>query len=201
MRVRRTSSGLGQSTYPPPGEPPQSQSQPQSSLKPKRKRATSGQLRVLNSVFASTFFPSTELRIALGKELNMSPRTVQIWFQNKRQSWRAHKAKTEHGTPTQTGGQTEATASSQTFPAAGSYSPHPLRQEQHFTASPTHGRMPSTAEESGREEGMENDEGGGWEALRQAQQANRDYRPGMPGVEQDDDVGFDDEIHEHRHHR
>ncbi|ODQ56173.1 OTP-paired class homeobox protein, partial [Saitoella complicata NRRL Y-17804] len=57
--------------------------------KPKRKRATTTQLSVLNKVFAKTFFPSTELRIALGKQLCMSPRTVQIWFQNRRQGWRA----------------------------------------------------------------------------------------------------------------
>ncbi|CAG8468991.1 44083_t:CDS:2 [Gigaspora margarita] len=55
----------------------------------KRKRANANQLKVLNDVFARTFFPSTELRIQLGKELGMAPRTVQIWFQNKRQSWRS----------------------------------------------------------------------------------------------------------------
>jgi hypothetical protein len=202
MRIRRMSSGLSQPTYPPPpGEPPQPPSQPQSTLKPKRKRATSGQLRVLNNVFASTFFPSTELRIALGKELNMSPRTVQIWFQNKRQSWRANKAKSEPGngsTQHRSGG----TPSSQTFSASGSFSPHPLRQEQHFAASPSHARMPSSAEESGREEGMENDEGGGWEALRQAQQENRDYRPGVSSGEGDEDGFEDDGINSpHHHHR
>ncbi|CAG8471232.1 2287_t:CDS:2 [Diversispora eburnea] len=56
---------------------------------PKRKRANANQLKVLNEVFHQTFFPSTELRIQLGKQLGMSPRTVQIWFQNKRQSWRS----------------------------------------------------------------------------------------------------------------
>ncbi|CAO3643494.1 unnamed protein product [Cunninghamella echinulata] len=53
-------------------------------LKAKRKRASPTQLSVLNRVFNQTYFPSTELRIELG----MSPRTVQIWFQNKRQSLR-----------------------------------------------------------------------------------------------------------------
>ncbi|POG80109.1 Homeodomain-like protein, partial [Rhizophagus irregularis DAOM 181602=DAOM 197198] len=57
-------------------------------VKAKRKRANASQLKVLNQVFQHTFFPSTELRIQLGKQLGMSPRTVQIWFQNKRQSWR-----------------------------------------------------------------------------------------------------------------
>lgn len=59
-----------------------------SNLKAKRKRASPTQLSVLNRVFQQTFFPSTELRIELGKQLGMSPRTVQIWFQNKRQSIR-----------------------------------------------------------------------------------------------------------------
>lgn len=59
-------------------------------VKAKRKRASPSQLTVLNRVFQSTFFPSTELRIELGKQLSMSPRTVQIWFQNKRQSTKTH---------------------------------------------------------------------------------------------------------------
>ncbi|ORY86918.1 homeobox domain-containing protein, partial [Protomyces lactucae-debilis] len=56
--------------------------------KGKRKRASPQQLGLLNQIFDMTFFPSTELRNALGKELGMMPRTVQIWFQNRRQSWR-----------------------------------------------------------------------------------------------------------------
>ncbi|KAH8556228.1 hypothetical protein BGW37DRAFT_471576 [Umbelopsis sp. PMI_123] len=60
-------------------------------LKAKRKRANAYQLDVLNRVFEQTFFPSTELRTELGKQLGMSPRTVQIWFQNKRQSIRTRQ--------------------------------------------------------------------------------------------------------------
>jgi hypothetical protein len=135
----------------------------------------------------------------------MSPRTVQIWFQNKRQSWRAQKAKMEH-VNTQSGGTVTPTSSQtgQFNTTSGSYSPHPLRQEQHFSASPTHGRMPSSAEENAREEGMENDEGGGWEALRQAQQGNRDYRPNMSGniPDHEDDMSFDDDgASPHHRHR
>lgn len=58
-------------------------------LKAKRRRASSKQLEVLNKVFCRTFFPSTQLRAELGRQLGMSPRTVQIWFQNKRQAIRA----------------------------------------------------------------------------------------------------------------
>ncbi|KAJ1657620.1 hypothetical protein IWQ61_003014 [Dispira simplex] len=57
-------------------------------LKAKRKRATTEQVQALNRVFETTSFPSTEMRKELAKQLNMTPRTVQIWFQNKRQALR-----------------------------------------------------------------------------------------------------------------
>ncbi|KAI9277600.1 hypothetical protein BY458DRAFT_453211 [Sporodiniella umbellata] len=57
-------------------------------LKTKRKRASSEQLQVLSKVFRRTFFPSTQMRVQLGRQLKMSPRTVQIWFQNRRQAMR-----------------------------------------------------------------------------------------------------------------
>src|ERR1700721_1743199 len=115
----------------------------------------------------------------------MSPRTVQIWFQNKRQSWRANKAKGEHpashvgraGTPG---------SSSGVYPPSGRVvSPHPLRQEQFPPPSSpgNHARMPSATDENARDEGMENDETGGWEALRQAQQQTREFRSGGPAHE------------------
>lgn len=56
-------------------------------LKPKRRRASPAQLQILSSVFDQTGgFPSTELRRQLAVQLGLTPRTVQIWFQNKRQS-------------------------------------------------------------------------------------------------------------------
>ncbi|KAI8369962.1 Homeodomain-like protein [Blakeslea trispora] len=57
-------------------------------IKAKRRRASTKQLDVLNKVFEKTFFPSTQLRAELGRQLGMSPRTVQIWFQNRRQAIR-----------------------------------------------------------------------------------------------------------------
>lgn len=57
-------------------------------FKEKRRRASPEQLAVLNKVFSQTSFPSTELRMQLGKQLGMKPRTVQIWFQNRRQALR-----------------------------------------------------------------------------------------------------------------
>ncbi|CDH53766.1 predicted protein [Lichtheimia corymbifera JMRC:FSU:9682] len=63
-------------------------------LKEKRKRATPEQLDVLNKVFSQTSFPSTEMRLQLGKQLGMKPRTVQIWFQNRRQALRTRSRTT-----------------------------------------------------------------------------------------------------------
>ncbi|KXS14578.1 hypothetical protein M427DRAFT_70574 [Gonapodya prolifera JEL478] len=52
----------------------------------KRRRATPDATRVLNAVLEQTFFPDTELRQTLARQLKMTPRKVQIWFQNRRQA-------------------------------------------------------------------------------------------------------------------
>ncbi|KAI8098140.1 uncharacterized protein B0P05DRAFT_520586 [Gilbertella persicaria] len=70
-------------------DPPTRIEKQQRNVKAKRKRASPTQLLVLNRIFSQTYFPSTEIRIELGKQLGMSPRTVQIWFQNKRQALRS----------------------------------------------------------------------------------------------------------------
>ncbi|KAJ7490616.1 hypothetical protein FB451DRAFT_1023780 [Mycena latifolia] len=57
-------------------------------VKKKWKRPDANQLRVLNDTYARTAFPSMEERLALAKALDMPPRSVQIWFQNKRCSMR-----------------------------------------------------------------------------------------------------------------
>lgn len=62
-----------------------------SAIKAKRRRANTKQLEVLNRVFDRTFFPSTQMRAELGRQLGMSPRTVQIWFQNRRQAMRTRE--------------------------------------------------------------------------------------------------------------
>ena len=48
--------------------------------KKKRKRADADQLRHLNEVYARTAFPSTEERHEMAAKLNMTPRSVQIWY-------------------------------------------------------------------------------------------------------------------------
>lgn len=49
-------------------------------VKKKRKRADAAQLKVLNEVYARTAFPTTEERLELAKKLDMSARSVQIWW-------------------------------------------------------------------------------------------------------------------------
>ncbi|CDO57919.1 hypothetical protein DV113_004358 [Geotrichum candidum] len=71
-------------SHSPAGSPPDSRG-----VKPKRKRATADQINRLNQVFEQTFFPTSDQRLDLAQELGMTPRTVQIWFQNKRQGWRS----------------------------------------------------------------------------------------------------------------
>ncbi|KAG8834681.1 hypothetical protein FRC17_007766 [Serendipita sp. 399] len=53
--------------------------------KKRRSRATQEQLDILNGVYARTPFPTTAERAELAARLKMTPRSVQIWFQNKRQ--------------------------------------------------------------------------------------------------------------------
>ncbi|KAJ6587160.1 hypothetical protein DFH09DRAFT_910150 [Mycena vulgaris] len=78
----------GQHASPPTPPPVSPIGSDEPAVKKKRKRADAAQLRVLNETYARTAFPSTEERLALAKALDMSPRSVQIWFQNKRQSMR-----------------------------------------------------------------------------------------------------------------
>jgi hypothetical protein len=56
---------------------------------PRRKRVTTMQLQVLNEEFKNNPFPSIEQRTKLSGILNISVRSIQIWFQNKRQSVRS----------------------------------------------------------------------------------------------------------------
>jgi Homeodomain len=48
--------------------------------KKRRARATPEQLEILNQVYARTPFPSTQERIDLAATLDMTPRSVQIWY-------------------------------------------------------------------------------------------------------------------------
>ncbi|KAJ9069129.1 hypothetical protein DSO57_1021796 [Entomophthora muscae] len=55
-------------------------------IKARRKRACKEQVSVLNDAFRKDQFPTSAARLELATYLRMTPRAVQIWFQNKRQS-------------------------------------------------------------------------------------------------------------------
>ncbi|TPX31828.1 hypothetical protein SmJEL517_g04891 [Synchytrium microbalum] len=52
-------------------------------------RLTKSSVKVFTQVFAVTPYPDTRIRKLLAERLDMNPRAVQIWFQNKRQHLKA----------------------------------------------------------------------------------------------------------------
>ncbi|KAI0949404.1 hypothetical protein AcW1_009031 [Taiwanofungus camphoratus] len=95
-------------------------------IKKKRKRADAEQLKVLNETYNRTAFPSTEERAELAKKLGMSARSVQIWFQNKRQAMRQSTRQASSSAPPTTSEPFPAsshTAGPASLPAAGGYVP------------------------------------------------------------------------------
>lgn len=58
---------------------------PGTAIKAKRKRASVRQVEILRQAFVQNPFPTSETRRRLAEELGMTPRSVQIWFQNQRQ--------------------------------------------------------------------------------------------------------------------
>lgn len=49
-----------------------------------RKRTTKAQLKVLEQTFETNIRPDANMRKKLGEQLGMTPRSVQVWFQNRR---------------------------------------------------------------------------------------------------------------------
>ena len=52
--------------------------------KKKRQRTSPEQLSILEQIFQGNRTPDYETRARLSKQLGMTPRRIQIWFQNKR---------------------------------------------------------------------------------------------------------------------
>ncbi|OSD06902.1 homeobox-domain-containing protein [Trametes coccinea BRFM310] len=132
-RSARPVVGHGASPYPrvpsvmPPSpylpDPPQ-----QEPVKKKRKRADAEQLKVLNETYNKTAFPSTEERNELAKKLGMSSRSVQIWFQNKRQAMRQSSRQAAASAPPTTSQPYPTpshTPASTSLPPQGGYGSHP----------------------------------------------------------------------------
>lgn len=114
-------------------------------IKKKRRRADAAQLKVLNETYQRTAFPSTEERHALALELDMPPRSVQIWFQNKRQQERqisrqASTAATSSALPdngpVSIGGYASRSSSRSAANTGQLYLPRPSRDHTHRARSP-----------------------------------------------------------------
>jgi PAS domain S-box-containing protein len=80
----------------------------------------SSTLQVLEHVFSIDQFPNVDVRNQLGTDLNVTPRQIQVWFQNRRQRERkrrdlSRKKRTLEGTSPSKGSSTAATLSSQSL--------------------------------------------------------------------------------------
>ncbi|KAJ9048625.1 hypothetical protein DSO57_1033087 [Entomophthora muscae] len=58
-----------------------------------RWKANPPQLSILNQVFKTNQFPSKDTRKFLSMTLKIQPRTLQIWFQNRRQALKTRTRK------------------------------------------------------------------------------------------------------------
>ncbi|KLO14598.1 homeobox-domain-containing protein [Schizopora paradoxa] len=111
-------------------------------VKKKRKRADAAQLKILNEVYNRTAFPTTEERMDLAKKLDMSARSVQIWFQNKRQASRQNRNSANTMPPMMHHPYNSAMPSSSNHPPLDIVHPTPHRGE--ISVSPaSHGSYPS----------------------------------------------------------
>lgn len=64
---------------------------PKSNMKPYRKRIGRLQIIELQRLFDNGIkFPDKNLREKLSEKLKLTPRTIQVWFQNRRQNIKEH---------------------------------------------------------------------------------------------------------------
>ncbi|EAU91473.2 hypothetical protein CC1G_01962 [Coprinopsis cinerea okayama7 len=105
-----------------------------------RKRTTSAQLKVLETVFKRDTKPNATLRNELAQQLDMTARGVQVWFQNRRAKEKTKTAKLaaaaaaagKDASPTDA----PPTSPSSSSPSSSSQqSPEALKQEETSTAS------------------------------------------------------------------
>jgi hypothetical protein len=65
-------------------------------VKRERRKTSDFQLVALHDEFATNPIPNRHERIKLSQKINMSPRAIQVWFQNKRQQLKNTKPTIEH---------------------------------------------------------------------------------------------------------
>ena len=71
-------------------------------FKKKRRRTSPEQLRILVNTFLRYPMPSLQMRVELSKKLGMTPRAVQVWFQNRRAKEKMDHKRAEYAYSRQT---------------------------------------------------------------------------------------------------
>ncbi len=78
-----TAMGGGSPSHPPPRRPSRKSTLTQQQKNQKRQRATQDQLITLEMEFNKNPTPTAMVRERIAQEINMTERSVQIWFQNR----------------------------------------------------------------------------------------------------------------------
>ncbi|KAF7968685.1 hypothetical protein HWV62_29688 [Athelia sp. TMB] len=106
-----------------------------------RKRTSAEQAKVLEGIFATNPKPDSKLRARLAEELDMKPRGVQVWFQNRRAKEKLVSQKLQAAT---VNAARKAEKKKATKDEAGTQPPSPAE----YHSSPDSSRQPSSSPES-----------------------------------------------------
>jgi hypothetical protein len=98
----------------------------------KRQRATPAQLAVLKREFAFNETPNAKSREEIGRKIDMTERSVQIWFQNKRAKQKLFKRK-QHMYPEIMGGSLLSPGVSNDYVSGTSLHSSPLESTEHMS--------------------------------------------------------------------
>ncbi|KAG0337640.1 hypothetical protein BG000_005183 [Podila horticola] len=63
-----------------------------------RQKITKSQYKILEKSFTNNHMPNGDTRQQLATQLSMTPRTIQVWFQNRRAKSKVSTAVTDHST-------------------------------------------------------------------------------------------------------